>query len=301
MKIKKECFSCLNNQCQQTLHLASLSQETSQKITTTITSLLHSLHHIQAPPPQVAIDVYDSIASISCISDIYQSIKAECIHKAREITDFVLKNKPLFQNPHAYLKWAIKIAALGNIIDYGSQTKFDIHTQNFNLENLDFGLFDFDEFAHKLESSKTLLYFGDNAGENIFDEVLLEALKTLYPHVHLIYLTRGSPIINDITFADLHFYPECKKIFEICEVQDSGVKSPGFIYELANTKTQKLFDKADLILAKGMGNFECLESRADSRVFLLFKIKCEVVANHLNIPIGKMIFRQNTKTYSQNF
>lgn len=296
MKIEKECLLCLKNQSHQAIKLISESENILAKILDSADDLLSSEIDFNAPPPKIAIDVYEKIASITGNKDIYASIKTKCIQKARSIVDALLENKPFFQNPKDELKWAIQMAALGNIIDYGSAIKFNIHNETFDTSKLDFACFDLEAFWNKLQNAKILLYFADNAGENIFDEILISSIKSIYPHINITYLTRGNPIINDITLNDLTSHKECEKIFQLCEVQSSGVRSPGFIYKMANTQTQHLFDNADVMIAKGMGNFECMEDIPDDRIFLLFKIKCNVVSKHLNIELGKMIFKQNKKS-----
>ncbi|WP_180673909.1 ARMT1-like domain-containing protein [Helicobacter sp. 13S00482-2] len=293
MKIEKECLACLQKQCEQIMELTSQPQEIKKRAKKAIESLTQALPNKNLPPPKIAIDVYEKITSITSINDIYQPIKTLCIQKARDIVDDLLSKKSPLTKPEDELEWALKVSALGNIIDYGSATKFDIKNELFDTSKMDFAIFDLMNFYKKLQDCRTLLYFGDNAGENIFDEVLISTIKYIFPNIKITYFTRGAPIINDITLGDLNSHLECQKIFKLCEVKDSGVKSPGFIYEDANASTQKLFDTADIILAKGMGNFECLENIPDSRIFLLFKIKCDVVANHLKIPLGKMMFRQN--------
>ncbi|PAF47353.1 hypothetical protein BKH46_04535 [Helicobacter sp. 12S02634-8] len=308
MHIHKECLECLQAQACQALKLtqetqgalktpeapeAPETQSVIQATTQAVDVLLSRASGVLAPPPRVAIDVYSTIASLTQNPDIYQSIKAACIQKARQITDQMRQNLPHFPTPLSRLVWALKAAALGNVIDYGSATHFDIHQYAFDMDCLDFARFDLESFAACIESAKSLVYIGDNAGENLFDELLIETLKALYPELKIVYFVRGAPIINDITLKDLSIHA-ANRIFELCEVLDSGVPSPGFIYELANPLAQSAFDRADVILAKGMGNFECLESIKDSRIFLLFKIKCQVVAKFLDLPLGKMIFQQNT-------
>lgn len=295
MKIEKECLLCLKNQSHQAIKLTSQSQNILTNISSSTEYLFPSKIDFNSPPPKIAIDVYEKIASITGNKDIYANIKTECIQKARLIANTLLENKPSFKNSKEELKWAIQIAALGNIIDYGSATKFNIHNETFDTSKLDFACFDLEAFSEKLQDAKTLLYFADNAGENIFDEILISSIKSIYPHINITYLTRGNPIINDITLDDLISHKECEKIFQLCKVQSSGVKSPGFIYEMANIETQSLFDSADVMIAKGMGNFECMEDIPDDRIFLLFKIKCNVVSKYLNIALGKMIFKQNKK------
>lgn len=292
MIIKKECLKCLKNQSLSVSSLTNQSEKITQEIIFETQNILSSLKELKDPPPKIAIDVYKKISEITNSNDIYADIKSKCIKIAKKITQEILCNKPEFASQEKDLSWGIKIAALGNIIDYGSQTSFDISNSIFDYKSLDFEIFDFQSFFIKLKKAKNLLYIADNAGENIFDEILISIIKKYYTEIKITYLLRGKPIINDITLNDILNHSECQ-IKSYAELQDSGVPSPGFIYELANKQTQDLFNQSDLILAKGMGNFECLENLQDERIFLLFKIKCQVVSDFLKIPLGKMIFRQN--------
>ena len=131
---------------------------------------------------------------------------------------------------------------------------------------------------------------GDNAGENEFDEILIIALNLLYPHLEIFYFVRGAEIINDITLSDLKHTDSA--IFTLAKVVDSGVMSPGFIESLASAEAKEIYHNADVILAKGMGNFESMENSAkqDERIFLLFKIKCDVVKNYLQKNLGDFVF-----------
>lgn len=199
--------------------------------------------------------------------------------------------------PTRLLEWAIKLALLGNVIDYGSQSSFSFENADFSLETLTFGEYALPPLQAQLQGARTLLYLADNAGEHYFDEVLLSALKELYPALHITYGVRGRAIINDLTLKDLS--PQARQSLEsYCTLLDTGVKSPGFLYEGASEQARACFDEADIILAKGMGNFECLESCLDSRLFMLFKIKCDVVARFCNQPKGVMMLRHNAPAHA---
>lgn len=282
MNLTQHCLTCLHNQACKTLALFDMECKVDFIPTSTTTTLA-------CPPPKLAIEIYKQIAQRIHNQDPYAKIKKQSIITARQI----LSSIPFVND----LEWGVKMAVLGNVIDYGSQKPFDIHTFGakfceFDIDMIDFGVFDFETFKERLGQAKKLVYIGDNAGENEFDEVLIRVIKHFYPHLTITYFTRGKPIINDITLDDLA--QTDSKLFTICEVLDSGVESPGFLYDLANTQARKSYDEADLILAKGMGNFECLEDKKDERLFLLFKIKCQVVADFLGEAEGKFMFLHNS-------
>lgn len=291
-----------------------------------------SIKHKDLSPPQIAKDIYANVAKTMQNSDIFYEIKQQSIENAYAICQHLLEANPLpplaessacdentidsapFDKietaldsstipytPHprytsasiiAHLSVALKFAIIGNVIDYGAQSVFAFNKSHFDIASMDFGAFDIMPLVRSLSSAKMLLYLADNAGENVFDCVLLRALQSIYPALQIHYAVRGGAIINDITLKDLE-HNLAKDITNYCKLLDSGVKSPGFVYDDANAKTKAIYDKANVIIAKGMGNFECLESSKDIRLFMLFKIKCDVIANFCNVPKGKMMLLHN--------
>jgi len=131
------------------------------------------------------------------------------------------------------------------------------------------------------------MLLADNSGENVFDKVLLVTLKKLYPNIKLFYATRGKAIINDITTKEAYQIG----INEVASIIDSGVDTPGYDRTRASKSFNELYESMPLVISKGMGNFECLESFNDKRIFFLFKVKCNVVANSVNQEIGSIILK----------
>lgn len=292
MNLQNECKICLQKQIERFLKheenniLHSTESKKRKKHIEIIESLENEIKilNMQDSPPSAAIKIYKILKEKLKNKDPYESIKKDCNILSKKISANI---KP--QN----LQEAIKAAVIGNAIDYGSESKN--HTQK-ELQNAinqtmeeEFKINDIENFKNILRHAKTILYIADNAGENYFDEILIKFIKQNY-NIKVTYLVRGRAIINDLTLKDLK---EHKSLFEICDVKSSGVPSPGFIYDLANTYSKKHFREDSIILAKGMGNFECLESTKDRRLFLLFKIKCKVVEKFLNKPLNSLIFLNN--------
>ena len=244
----------------------------------------------EIPPTLLAVFVYEKIAEIVKNVNPYKTLKEKSIQQAREIKELFLKEIPQTGDLQK-LKFAICCAVLGNVMDYGAQKSFDIKEDLQKIHNFSFAFFEIESFLEKLKASKSLLYIGDNAGENELDEILIQVCKEINPSLKITYFTRGVNIINDITMQDLK--ESDSKLFSLCEVQDSGVLSPGFIESLASNEAKEMYANADLILAKGMGNFESMEAKKDSRVYFLFKIKCEVVADFLGKNLGDFVFKNN--------
>jgi uncharacterized protein with ATP-grasp and redox domains len=142
-----------------------------------------------------------------------------------------------------------------------------------------------DAARDKLSDAKSVVILGDNVGEHIFDYMFVQVLKELYPDINYSYFVRGKPIINDVTTKEAL---ACG-FDEICELVDSGVDTPGFVYTRATSHAKRLFDGADLVISKGMGNYECLSPSHRKNICFLLKVKCGVVANNLQQNIGDII------------
>lgn len=300
MRAQKACLECLKRQTEHFLSLQGLDSD-KKRWSLECEHILSAYQGSAQTPPQIAIEVYEKLAQFMGVKDPFLSIKQESVKKAEIICAQILENYPApdfnAQNPDSIskrLEWAIKIAILGNVIDYGSQSEFSFENADFGFENLSFGDFALEPFMQRLQNARSLLYLADNAGENVFDGVLMHTLKELYPELQLYYALRSQPIINDLSMEDLAWVTS-SSVHGLCEVVDSGVRSPGFVLEDAGERGKALFAQADVILAKGMGNFECLESRKDPRLFLLFKIKCDVVASFCALPRGMMVFKHNVE------
>lgn len=294
MNLTHTCLECLYGQIHKFVHTSELapSEKSRDEIlaqTQNITKSLATTINTDSvlPPPKAAITIYEHLAAVLRTPDPYKAIKIHSIESAARILEQLKAQNAYTQN----LSDALKIAALGNVIDYGSQSNFSFES-DFDFARLSFACFDIEAFTQGLASAKSLLYIADNAGENLFDVALLRAIRELYPKIEITYLVRGAPIINDLTMEDLA-HPLCAEIFTLAEVCSSGLRSPGFIYEDASSEVRAMFDHADVIVAKGMGNYECLESHKRTNLFLLFKVKCSVVAAHSGFELGKMVFLHN--------
>jgi uncharacterized protein with ATP-grasp and redox domains len=230
--------------------------------------------------------LYPEISKIVGKDDIYEEKKIESTKRAFDLTKLVLEKINSAENK---VDAALRAAVLGNVIDFATEVMFDIEKEIDTIFEADFAIDDKKLFKEKLKNSKTLMVIGDNVGEHVFDKIMMEKFFDFNPKINIFYVTRGKPIINDVTVYDA----KAIDIDEIAQIVDSGVDAPGFVFDRANEETKKLFNEVDLILAKGMGNFECMESLKDERVFFLFKVKCSVVADEIGKKIGDLICMKN--------
>lgn len=281
MNINDTCVSCIINQSAKVASALESSPEIEKELINTVTKMSRDFSFTQTPP-EVASDVYEKMALILNKIDIYDEIKEISTKKALSFVP-ILKQK--LQASDDKLLTATKIAVAGNVIDLAAQVEFDLEEELEKIFHTEFGYNDFSVLKSELSKAKKVLILGDNTGEHIFDYLFIENLKELYPDASYSYAVRGNPIINDVTIK------EAKEagFDKLCELVDSGVNTPGFAYDRASEYAQKLFDEADLVISKGMGNYECLSPTHRNNICFLLKVKCEVVAASLEKELGDIV------------
>jgi hypothetical protein len=191
---------------------------------------------------------------------------------------------------------AVELAIAGNIIDYGARNTLDVEVElkrilreeHKTIKKGSSGLFSYPEFKRILKNAKTILYIGDNAGETVFDRILIEEIKNIYRDKRIIYAVKGRPIINDALTEDAH---QCG-IDKVAEIVSTGLGIPGTILSLCSKKFLRIYRDADMIISKGQGNFEALSEKRKP-VFFLFMAKCPVVAKYVGCELGDIILLYN--------
>ncbi|MCF6340381.1 MAG: ARMT1-like domain-containing protein [Sulfurimonas sp.] len=281
MTIGEECVSCIINQSAKVADAINANSDLKEKLISHV-ELLSKQFSYDKTPPEIASYVYEDMAKIANKVDLYDKIKIASTKKALSFVP-LLKDK-LFTSSDKLLT-ATKIAVAGNVIDLAAAIEFDLQEELEKIFDTDFAYNNFDVLRERLESSKTVLLIGDNVGEHIFDYMFINTLKELYPNINYSYMVRGNPIINDVTMKEAREVGFDK----ICELVDSGVNTPGFTYNRANDYSKKLFDEVDLVISKGMGNYECLSSSHRKNICFLLKVKCDVVAASLNKQVGDIV------------
>ena len=234
--------------------------------------------NIDTPPPQIANIFYMKLREITGVFDPYQKQKQQHIQEALALYPRLKRKIQTSDNP---LLTAIRIAIAGNVIDLGINKEFDIINDLEKILYQDFAIFHFDDFVKKLKNTNSILYLGDNAGESVFDKLLIEELNKI-----VTYVVREIPIINDVTRQEAID----SGIDEVAEIISSGTTAPGVIMELCNENFKTKFDEADFIISKGQGNYEGL-SEIDKPIFFLLKAKCKMIANHLGIKENDIILK----------
>ena len=238
---------------------------------------------LEQPPAAMAQRVHRRIRQLCGNGDLYRKSKDWSNQLALELL-------PNFRHrmEDAADRWetAVRLAIAGNIMDLGvksglEESDIQVSIAQSMYEPLDGSI---PHFVAAIESANRILYLTDNAGEIVFDRLLIEQL----PRDRVTVAVRGAPIINDATLEDA----ETAGLTELVRVIDNGSDAPGTILADCSDEFRRHFDEADLIISKGQGNFETLNGTSRPIYFLL-RVKCAVIARDVGLPVGRMVLQSS--------
>ncbi|HRR06169.1 MAG TPA: ARMT1-like domain-containing protein, partial [Victivallales bacterium] len=277
MRSSLECLPCFLNHSLAVADICRFSREQKELIAKKTLAKLADLD-FSIPPPAMAKVIQGFISDITGIKDPYLKLK-------KDSTTFALKLFPLLKEEVSLsedsFETSVRLAIAGNIIDFGVNHNFkleDVHKVITDSLSAEIDKHQVKKLKEKIESSNKILYIADNAGEIVFDRLLLENFTNKF-----ILAVRGFPILNDATRyeASLSELPEGLKII------DTGDNVPGIILSNCSKNFVEIFNNCDFIISKGQGNFETLDETRKP-IFFLFKAKCDVVARKLNVQKGAL-------------
>ncbi len=239
---------------------------------------------MELPPPYFGQKVHRAIRQISGNPDPYKEMKSLYNKRALELypglKESVLEAKDSFRA-------AVLISIAGNVIDFGAADDFSLMETIERVTAEQPAVDCIEELKQAVSQAHTILYIGDNAGETVMDRILIEQFE---PEKEVTFVVRGGPVLNDATDEDARI----AGLHELATIIDNGSDAPGILLEDCVETFRTAFRSADLVIAKGMGNFESLSGTADREVFYLLLVKCDLVGNHIGCPKGKaVILRQD--------
>ncbi|OYT27877.1 MAG: hypothetical protein B6U97_00250 [Candidatus Altiarchaeales archaeon ex4484_96] len=276
MRVNLDCVPCFMQQALKTAKLATDDERKQEQILRETAALLHELSY-GCSPPHIAHQVHEIVRRVSGNPDPYSKIKSHDNKLALRLYPWLKKQVSQSDDP---IYTALKLAVAGNIIDYGVNHVFDVEETVKRVLGVDFALDSLDEFRQELEKARQIIYLADNAGEIVFDRVLIEELDD----IRVTLVVKGGPIINDATVGDVREAGLTGKV----ELDYMGNGMPGTGPERTDPVFLKKLKKADLVLSKGQGNFEGLNEQ--DYIFFLLMAKCPLIAKHIGVGVGDIVF-----------
>lgn len=183
---------------------------------------------------------------------------------------------------------AMLYARIGNYIDFGAMNSVNERVFLELFEETQLSEKDkvvVESLVEKCKNAKRFLLIADNCGEIVLDKLFLEQLKKRFPDMELQVMVRGGEVLNDATMEDAIQ----AGIDKVATVIPNGVALAGTVYSLLSEEAKAAIDGADVILAKGQGNYESLCGQGRN-IFYSFLCKCELFTSRFEVPMLTGIF-----------
>ncbi len=290
MKTYLDCIPCFFKQALEASRIAGAAEKKQKEVLNELAGILPGFP-LSASPPEMGRIIYGLVKKITKRKDPYLGIKKKSNRLALNIYG---RLKEKVSRSSDRLLMAVELAVAGNIIDYGIKNSLNVDEElakildeeNKAIREENKAVFNYAKFKAALKKAKTVLYLGDNAGETVFDRILIEEIKRADKDREIIYAVKEKPVINDALIEDAVI----SGIGKLARVISSGSDAPGTVLSLCSKSFLKIYRTADIIISKGQGNFEAL-SGAGRPIFFLFMAKCPVIAKDVGCQIGDVILK----------
>ncbi len=285
MKVYLDCIVCLLRQSLEAARAATDDEDVHRRVLNSIASMIPKLP-LNATPPEIAQQVYQLMYQIIGDSDPFKEAKREANQMALALYP---RLKQAVADSDEPLLTACKLAIAGNSIDLAPQFNYgDLDSILETALTSPLGINDYQEFRSSVDNSRHILYLGDNAGEVVFDRVLIEELHQI-KQLKIDFVVREQPIINDATKHDAI----AVGLDKVARIVSSSSSAPATILSQCSPQMLRLYHSADLIIAKGQGNYESLEQEHNN-IFFLLRAKCPIVARLVGVEVGDAVLKRQS-------
>lgn len=276
MKITPICVPCLIKRCAYEADLVDPSKV--DEAVRLACRMLAELYNTEDCSADIATKVHRAVYDL-LETDPYKDMKKSCNQVALQLLS---RAEELVKSSSDPLRAAITCAIVGNVFDFGIagsiQDPGDLGKLFDELYNEGIHIDDTDKIRGYLKENAKILFFTDNCGEVVFDKLLCRELKRF--NVHLIIVVKGEPILTDATVEDAE---ELYLAEAADEIMDTNAFAVGLSYEKATPELMKRISEADLIISKGMANFEIFSEKEFKPIAYLMRTKCKPVADALGL------------------
>ena len=288
MKVEAECASCLLARAMAETYEATTNPALRFRAMAEILKLLNREFRPTAVPADLGTKRDRMIKQLTSNSDPYRRSKKMSNEKAMKLLPYAKKLVEKGNTQNERFKKACLCAIVGNIMEFdipGHRFTFNTLTKSFREAAKDLVIDDVDKAYELAKKAQSVLYLADNAGEIVFDTLLVEQLKNM--GLKVTYVVKGGAVINDATLEDVEF-SGMNKLADI--ILTTGTDAVGLLAKEVSPEFMKVYNAAELVFAKGMGYAETLtEYKLTKPHFLLLRTKCTPVANYFCAPRDKNI------------
>ena len=291
MKTYLDCIPCFFRQALETARVTTDDENIHRQVLNSVANLIPEFR-LEVTPPEIAQRVYRIVADITGNKDPYHEEKWRANQLALSLYPRLKKAVTDSDDP---LLTACKLAIGGNSMDLGPGPSYgDLNCIIETALASPLGIDDYHEFRNSVNNCQHILYLGDNAGEIVFDRILIRELRQI-KDFDIDFVVREKPIINDVTLADA----VSVSLDKVARIISNGSDAPATILSQCSPQLLRLYHSADIIIAKGQGNYESLNGE-QKNIFFFLKAKCPVIARLLGASVGDAILkRQNIASLNE--
>jgi uncharacterized protein with ATP-grasp and redox domains len=277
-----ECLICQVKALQQRLEKYEIPEEKRDHVVSEMLKKIAATDLETSFSPEITRNILARLREYSNVEDPYRKEKQEgnrlMLERYDEFREMVSNSKNPFDT-------ALRLAIAGNIIDFGPTNHFDVEGTIEKVLNSDFATDHSEQLQHEVEKAKTILYLGDNCGEIVLDKLFLETIN----HPNVFFAVREKPVLNDATEKEAREVG----IHQVAKIISNGDDAPSTLLHRMSPRFQEIYKNADLIISKGMGNYEGLMFESDQRLFFLLLIKCPVIGRKIGAEKGNFVVKRS--------
>ena len=282
MKITTECIPCLIKRIIFEAENSTDDPEIRKKVIKNTCRILSELYDPNLSSAYIATKAHKLAYETLQNDDPYKNLKKTANDVAKKIVPHV---EELIKKSDDPLKTSMICSIIGNMMDFGidgatsnPETLEDIFDETFSQG---LGYEDYDELIKILDKSERIMFFTDNCGEIVFDKILIRELKKKFKNMNITVVVKGEPIISDATLDDAVDL----KINDFADrILTTGSFFIGINYENIPSNLKDSLDKSDIIICKGMANYEAFSETNYRPICYLLRSKCRPISSSMNIP-----------------
>ena len=283
MKIQIECVPCLLKRIVFESEQSTNDKKIQQKTLKKTLNLLAELYDPSGCSASIATKVhrvaYDTLGD----EDPYKDLKKQSNKIAKKLVPRVEELVFVSEDP---IRMSMLCSIVGNMMDFGirggSKNPNDLSDIFEVIISEDLGWDDTDEVKKILSKSKNVILFTDNCGEVVFDKILCREIKKFNPDIFLTLVVKGEKILSDATMEDAK---ELGMDEVVDEIFTTGSFAVGVDFDRLPSDVEKKLESSDLIICKGMANYESFSETNYRPIAYLLRTKCTAIADSMRLPI----------------
>ena len=270
MKASMDCYVCLIGQAITAARQVEADEPTQFRIVNRVLKELVDFNPDKTPAV-IADFAHRFTRQETGVVDPFREAKQRATQEALALYPHL---NQLVKNAVDPFETAVRLAIAGNILDLALLKNIDLEKNIDQALRVPLAIDHMAGLRQAIEQAEWVLYLADNAGETVFDRLLIEHIAPK----PVKYVVKGGPASNDATMQDAVE----AGLDQVAEIVTTGYDSVGIVLDHSSPEFIDLFKTAPLIILKGMGNFESV-NLTDERMFFLLQVKCDAIANFLKV------------------